>query len=87
MSAFTHDFDITAGLFLDSDQAMTDQLLAQLGADEGRIAAMAFRDQRLARINARGISMVLALSRLLLLVQYIVGGYYGLACRLNQIEN
>lgn len=49
--------------------------MAQLGNDNSRQAAQTFRDQRLPRVNARGISMVLALSRLLLLVQYAVGKF------------
>ncbi len=37
------------------------------------IAAAAYRNNRLPTLNARGLSIVMALSRLLLLVQYIIG--------------
>ncbi|KAF7983410.1 hypothetical protein HWV62_22441 [Athelia sp. TMB] len=72
LCAFTADFDITFGLSNDPTEALRQQLMIQLGNGNGRLAAETFRDNRLPRVNARGISMVLALSRLLLLVQYVV---------------
>lgn len=75
LAAFTHDFDITAGLLQDNDKALQDQLLLELGNDETTLQAIQFRDSRLPRLNARGVAMTMALSRLLLLVQYIVVFY------------
>jgi hypothetical protein len=50
-----------------------DDLLAQLGNDQNGLAASQFRDNRLPLLNAKGLSMTMALSRLLLLLQYVVG--------------
>ena len=73
LAAFTDNFDITTGLFSDPNAALQNELLSELGNDHSRLAAMNFRDDRMPRVNARGISMVMALSRMLLLGQYIVG--------------
>jgi hypothetical protein len=73
LAAFTRNFDITAALMDGDDLGLTKQLLLQLGSDESDIEAMQFRDNRLPRLNARGVAMTMALSRLLLLVQYAVG--------------
>ncbi|KZP30495.1 hypothetical protein FIBSPDRAFT_1038164 [Athelia psychrophila] len=73
LSAFTREFDVTFGLTgNDPTEALREQLMIELGSDSGRLAAETFRNNRLPRVNARGISMVLALSRLLLLAQYLV---------------
>lgn len=77
LAAFTRNFDITAGLLDDDDLPATTQLLLQLGDDENNLQAFQFRDNRLPKLNARGIAMTMALSRLLLLVQYIVVCYHG----------
>jgi hypothetical protein len=73
LAAFTHDFDITAGFMQDGDQLLQNQLLLALGNDENTLQAIQFRDNRLPRLNARGVAATMALSRLLLLVQYAVG--------------
>jgi low temperature requirement protein LtrA len=73
LAAFTRKFDITAGLLPDDDQTLTDSLMLQLGDDQNNLEATQFRDDRLPRLNARGVAMTMALSRLLLLVQYAVG--------------
>jgi hypothetical protein len=67
LAAFTENFDITSGLFSDPDAALQDELLSELGNDQSRLAAMSFRENRMPRVNARGISVVMALSRILLL--------------------
>jgi len=72
LAAFTRDFDITAGFMGDDDQGLN-QLLSELGDDENTFKAIQFREDRLPRLNARGVAMTMALSRLLLLVQYAVG--------------
>ena len=73
MAAFTRDFDITGGIVKHSDSALADQLFTQAGSDQNGLAASHFRDNRLPLLNARGLSMTMALSRLLLLLQYILG--------------
>lgn len=75
LAAFTKDFDITSGLLNDPDEALTDNLLAQLGNDPNQLAASNFRNARLPRLNSRGVSMVMAISRMVLLFQYVVGMY------------
>jgi hypothetical protein len=74
LAAFTRIFDITASLLQDEDQPeglRADML--QLGNDENNLAATQFRDDRVLRLNVRGVAMTMALSPLLLLVQYAVG--------------
>jgi hypothetical protein len=74
LAAFTSNFDITNGLFQDPDLAPADELFAQAGVDKSGVAAFNFRkNNRLPRLNARGVSITLAVSRLLLLIQYAVG--------------
>lgn len=76
LAAFTNNFDITVGLSAgdDPDQALADALFAQAGTDDkNSISATHFRDGRLPILNARGLSMVMGISRLLLLVQYAAG--------------
>jgi hypothetical protein len=76
LAAFTKDFDITNGL---SDNTADDKKLAdlqaQLGNDLSQLAATQFREQRLPQLNAMGVSLVMAISRLLLLLQYSVSEY------------
>lgn len=72
LAAFTKDFDITDGLMDDPDQAKANDLFSQVGSDKSALAAFAFRNERLPRLNAKGISVVLAISRVVLLVQYLI---------------
>lgn len=79
IAAFTRDFDITNGLFPeDSDADEKAALWAQLGRDTTSDGAFDYPNDRLPRINARGLSIVLGFSRLVLLAQYIVGTFNGL---------
>jgi hypothetical protein len=71
LAAFTKDFDITNGLVPDREQNETEKLIA--GLDGSAAVAFKYRQDRLPLLNARGVSMVMALSRLLLLAQYLVG--------------
>jgi hypothetical protein len=74
LAAFTRDFNITTGTFQSADAALVDELLAQAGEGRNGLAASHFRlDNRLPLLNARGLSVTMALSRLLLLLQYVVG--------------
>ena len=73
LAAFTKDFDITNGLSPDPDQAESERLIAALVDTESTVEAIRYREDRLPLLNARGVSMVMALSRLLLLAQYLVG--------------
>lgn len=75
LAAFTKDFDVTNGLANDSDNSVADLLFSQLGNSKKTLAASNFRNERLPRLNARGASFVMGVSRLVLLVQYSVGMY------------
>src|ERR1700761_6316375 len=75
MAAFTNNFDITNGI---QDTSAEDALKANLtaltlNATSSDIQAQNIRDSRLPILNARGISLVMACSRLLMLVQYCIG--------------
>ena len=71
LAAFTKDFDITNGLVPDLEQHDTEILIA--GLDQSAAAAFKYRQDRLPLLNGRGVSLVMALSRFLLLVQYLIG--------------
>jgi hypothetical protein len=73
LATFTKDFDITSGLWEDPNETLTDQLLSQAG---NQLVALDYRQDRLPRLNAKGLSTVMALSRLLLLLQYVIGVYF-----------
>lgn len=76
LAAFTNNFDITVGLSNgpDPDQTLLTQLEIQNdGFSTQDITAQQFRNDRLPIQNDRGISIVLGLSRALLLAQYLVG--------------
>ena len=73
LSAFTNKFDITDGIRLDRDQERILELQSANQMSTADLNAEAYRNQRMPTLNARGISMVVALSRLLLFVQYCLG--------------
>jgi hypothetical protein len=70
LAAFTKDFDITSGLFDNPDEVKTDQLLTAQGWD---LTSIKFRGNRLPRLNAKGVTVAMGVSRVLLLLQYGVG--------------
>ena len=72
LAAFTKDFNITDGLKHDPEGEQANNIFVQLGGDKSALDASAFRNERLPRLNAKGISVVLAISRIVLLVQYLV---------------
>jgi len=78
LAAFTKDFDVTNDIENDSQM---NQRIANLEVDAfGQsqrpwISVERFRAQRLPTLNARGISMTMAISRVFLLIQYLVGKY------------
>jgi hypothetical protein len=79
LAAFTQKFDITAGLTadgVDADQALADQIQIDLGkaSREGTMAQY-LQQARLPGLNFRGIAMTMAWSRVLLMIQYIIGIY------------
>jgi hypothetical protein len=74
LAAFTRDFDITNGIAANPDAALADTLFTQAGTeDQDGLVASHFRSDRLPLLNARGLSMTMAYSRVLLLLQYSVG--------------
>ncbi|KZS87439.1 hypothetical protein SISNIDRAFT_491012 [Sistotremastrum niveocremeum HHB9708] len=74
LAAFTGDFDITDGLSDDSDSEtqQVQKFEQDFGIiDQSTIDAEQFRSSRLPSLNARGICLVMGLSRVLLLVQHL----------------
>jgi hypothetical protein len=63
LAAFTKDFNITSGLFNNPDEVKTDQLLMEQGLD---LTGLKFRGNRLPRLNAKGVTVAMGVSRLLL---------------------
>ncbi|THU93348.1 hypothetical protein K435DRAFT_967342 [Dendrothele bispora CBS 962.96] len=83
LAAFTRDFDITDGIKDDSQKENQADTLERQSFQDDQVAiplmkAQKYRDNLLPKLNFRGISIVMALSRLLLLIQYSVAYYYAL---------
>ena len=78
MAAFTNSFDITNGLSSSTNEEVdaTEGLAGMTSTfndSNAEAVAQAARDARLPVLNARGISIVMACSRLLMLAQYGLG--------------
>ncbi|KAH8115896.1 hypothetical protein DFH11DRAFT_1245003 [Phellopilus nigrolimitatus] len=71
LATFTNNFDITNGIANETNEQkiMTQLQLADFASHQD-IAVANFRSSRLPTLNARGISLTMAFSRLVLLVQY-----------------
>jgi hypothetical protein len=86
LAAFTRDFDITAGLAggddPDQDRAERIQIDLMMASKDG-IDAQRLQKDRLPGLNFRGIAMIMAWSRVLLMVQYIIGIYVPTFIRLH----
>lgn len=76
MAAFAGNFDITAGLSGEKAEQSAEQLVLNITTPNNiqDVEAEYVQKQRLVVLNARGISVVMGLSRLLLLLEYSVGG-------------
>jgi hypothetical protein len=74
LAAFTKDFNITHALWINPEEVLTDRLLSQSG-DRIQLAALDIRVERLPRLNAKGLAIVIGASRLVLLLQYAIGVY------------
>ncbi|KAK7444023.1 hypothetical protein VKT23_015418 [Stygiomarasmius scandens] len=85
LATFTKDFDVTNDI---ADDSQMNQRIANLevGAfgqsQRPWISVERFRAQRLPTLNARGISMTMAISRVFLLIQYLVA--FGHALRVDR---
>ncbi|KAL5506911.1 hypothetical protein ACEPAH_6367 [Sanghuangporus vaninii] len=79
LAAFTNNFDVTNGIVDDSDEEkkLTDIQMADFYSAQD-VAVANFRNNRLPTLNARGISLTMAFSRLLLLVQYLLAFFHAL---------
>ncbi|KAL5484798.1 hypothetical protein ACEPAI_7440 [Sanghuangporus weigelae] len=79
LAAFTNNFDVTNGIVDDSNEAkkLADIQMADFYSAQD-VAAANFRNNRLPTLNARGISLTMAFSRLLLLVQYLLAFFHAL---------
>ena len=72
LAAFTSEFNVTAGLRADKDEAEMESLRTLDGFTADDISATSFRETILPNLNGKGISAVLAVSRFLLLIQYLL---------------
>lgn len=75
IAAFTHSFDIGNGIADDSQTQRRSKLLAQQLPSNINTDWLADVADRVPRLNVRGISMTMVLSRVLLLVQYSYGPF------------
>ena len=73
LAAFTKDFDIGYNVATDEDQDTTTQIQRLQNYTNAELNAEQFRLDRMPLLNAKGTSIVMMLSRLLLLLQYVVG--------------
>jgi hypothetical protein len=76
LAAFTNDFDVTSGIASDKNDQLLTRLKLSAGFGQSTIDAEKYRMKRLPRLNARGISITIAASRLVLLAQYLIGASY-----------
>ena len=72
LAAFTNQFDVTAGIRTDKDKPLITTLSFSEGLNAADIQAESSREDRLVRLNAKGLSVTVALSRLLLLIEYLL---------------
>ena len=79
LAAFTNNYDVTNGIVDDSreEKKLMDIQMADFYSAQD-VAAANFRNNRVPTLNARGISLTMGFSRLLLLVQYLLGEYHRL---------
>lgn len=82
LAAFTKDFDIGYQLSTSAsvEEKVVEEIQSMGGVSEAQIKAAQFRQNRLPILNARGISLVMMFSRLLLLAQYLLTMYHAPAC-------
>lgn len=73
LSAFTHNFNIFVGLLSDDSQPQNPPNFGLNVTDFNSVFASSLREERLPVLNAKGISVVLGISRLFLLIQYAIG--------------
>jgi hypothetical protein len=76
MAAFTNQFDVFGGLLSSRaiDEARAEQFqLERNGLASSVLQAQRWRSRRLPTINAKGIAITVTLSRLVMLVQYLIG--------------
>ena len=74
LAAFTRNFDVTDGIVNDvQEQNVLTQLKLQDFMSQQDIAVAQYRSDRIPTLNARGISMTIAFSRVVLLAQYVLG--------------
>ena len=77
MAAFTKDFDVTNGIVSNAkEHNMLTQLKLQDYLSKQDIDVKDYRKERIATLNASGISMTIAFSRIVLLAQYVIGKEY-----------
>ena len=77
LAAFTKGFDVTNGVIDNvQEQNILTQLKFQDFLSQIDIEVQNYRNDRIPTLNARGISMTIALSRVVLLAQYVIGKKY-----------
>ncbi|KZS89234.1 hypothetical protein SISNIDRAFT_458965 [Sistotremastrum niveocremeum HHB9708] len=72
LAAFTNNFDITTGLTPAFNPELFDSVAALGTTDGATIQAQMYRDALIPILNAKGISVCMALSRVVLLLQYLL---------------
>jgi hypothetical protein len=76
MATFTSNFSIFSGILQDDSRTPVNPVQFQVSdVTFNDVFASGLREERLPVINSRGISLVMAFSRLLLLFQYLLGGF------------
>jgi len=78
MSAFTSDFNVFSGLLQDSEDKLTGPVNFNINQpDINSVVLSSLKRDRLPSLNAKGISITMACSRMLLFIQYGVVLYYS----------
>ncbi|THU93357.1 hypothetical protein K435DRAFT_861588 [Dendrothele bispora CBS 962.96] len=82
LAAFTHEFNITSGVVDDTQEENEADALEREAFQDDQftlpfLEGQKYRDNLLPKLNFKGVSIVMALSRLLLLIQYSVAYYHA----------
>lgn len=72
-TAFTSNFDVEDGIAQESTDSTLDDLRLSQGWTPLAVLAQHVRDMRIPVRSIRGISMTMALSRIMILIEYLCG--------------
>ena len=79
LAAYTASFDISNGIAQNNSNGQPVIFPMQEGFEQANVSAANLQSNRLALMNARGISLVMGVSRIPLILQYVVSKFLGVS--------